>query len=215
MAAQSKIADRIRSMVRDHDRKVAGEAILKLLIGLVFTAMTFVMVFGFLYIGVGAFVAQFGISGLKFAMWSTLVFVLVSVGSAWYRVNPMSGLRRLTDEEYFLTIASLKIDELCYFSPRHATAGAAMILIGGPATILEALGMWTNRFGASSACIGEAATMLASCEDPMPIESIRNREAAILLRRLALVKFVPRGHSMGMTLTEKGSKAAPTKRVKS
>jgi len=104
-----------------------------------------------------------------------------------------------------LTAISQTAGGLGYFSPRHASAGFAVVLIGGPAGTIEAFGIWAHRLRADAALIEAGAQLLASCEAVLPIEEIRNVPAAFLLKRLALIRVAPLGPSHGVEATDKGS----------
>jgi hypothetical protein len=87
---------------------------------------------------------------------------------------------------------------------RHAVAGAAVVLIGGPANIFQAVGIWAHRIRADTALIEQAARLLILCQTELPVEEVRRPAAALLLRRLALIKATPRGDSAALLLTDKG-----------
>jgi hypothetical protein len=93
-----------------------------------------------------------------------------------------------------------------YSSPRHATAGTAAILIGGPANIFKAIGVLRARFPADNALINDAARLLVECRENYPATNVHRPSAAILLKRLALVNFLPTADSADMTLTDRGAK---------
>ncbi len=93
---------------------------------------------------------------------------------------------------------------LHFFSPRHASAGLAVVLIGGPATVLEGIGIWASRICADELLIERAANLLAGCKEICPVEEIEHLEAAVLLKQLALIKVIPGPESSALTVTEKG-----------
>jgi hypothetical protein len=133
-------------------------------------------------------------------------FLVAAIWSAWRQVDPLAGLQRMTDQQWLLTQLSMVSPDVVYFSPRHALAGAAVILLAGPSSVFQAIGLWTYRMPADQPTIDAAARLLAKCETVCPIEEIRAPEPAFLLRRLALIKVVPQGNSTALTVTEKGSR---------
>src|SRR5262249_21294342 len=127
--------------------------------------------------------------------------------SAWRHVDPMAGLpERLSDEQELVhTLVSHAAIGTGYYNPRHAVAGFAVVLMGGPANILEAFGIWVSRIRANQSVIEEASCLLADCRADCPIEKVRVPAAVFLLKRLALIKVVPCGDSSAFALTAKGS----------
>jgi hypothetical protein len=117
----------------------------------------------------------------------------------------MAGLKPLSDGQLLLTWISQASPQLLYFSPRHATAGVAMLLIGGPANVFEALGVWGYRLQLDPSLIEEAAQLLEACARKCPIDQVRQPFAAALLKRLALIKIAGQEDSVALTVTEKGS----------
>src|SRR5205809_274820 len=93
------IADRLHEMVRRSNAELATQAALKAGLGLAFTFFTFGFVF-WLSCFVGFFVAGvLKIPPWQFGVIVSGLFLIVASWSAWRRVDPLAGLRRLTDEE--------------------------------------------------------------------------------------------------------------------
>ena len=93
------------------------------------------------------------------------------------------------------------------FSPATRRRPAfATVLIGGPLSLIQALAAWNSRLAASSGTIRSAAKLLDASRKNLPIEKARDVDAAVLLRRLALIKFIPLGLSHQIVLTEKAEK---------
>jgi hypothetical protein len=199
------IAARLQGLVRAYNRELALDAFLKALLGVVFSVFTF----GFLFC-VGWMVG-FMIGGLMDleawqcgAILSGLFFV-VAVWSAWRQVDPTSGLERLSDRQQWLTLITQAAPTIDYFSGRHAAAGAAVVLIGGPANVFRAFAIWGCRIRADASLIDEAAQLLAQCRANYPAEEVVEPAAAVLLRRLGLIKVVTDQDSAALALTRKGS----------
>jgi hypothetical protein len=189
--------------VARHNRQLTVDALLKVIIGSAFS----LIVFGFLFVFgwfIGGFFGSFiGLYAWQFGAVFAGLFLVVAMRSAWLRVDPLSGLRPLTNAELILTIVGPKYG-LHFFSPRHASAGAAVVILGGPASVLEGLGIWISRLCADKVLIEQASELLAACLESCPVEEISNLDAAVLLKRLALVKIVPTGESSALTVTQKG-----------
>ncbi|HWG43229.1 MAG TPA: hypothetical protein VN688_10620 [Gemmataceae bacterium] len=199
------IAARLHDMASQHNRELVFEGVGKALLGGIFSFITFGLLFWFGWFA-GFFVAgSFGLQAWQFGALVTGLFLIVAMWSAWQRVDPLAGLPPLSDQQLLLTMISQASPNLLYFSPRHATAGAALLLLGGPTNLFEAFGVWGYRLGVAPSSIEEASHLLEACEANYPIEHVREPSAALLLKRLALIKIVPTEDSVALTLTEKGA----------
>jgi hypothetical protein len=191
-------------VVRRHNREVGSDAALKASLGIVFSLITYGFLFWFGWV-VGFFMAgSLNLHPWQFAAIFAGIFLIVATWSAWVRVNPLAGLEPLSDQQRLLTLISLASPNIVYFSPRHATAGAAVVLLGGPAAVIEAIGIWAHRIRTKGALMEDAACLLGSCQTAFPVEQIRHPAAALVLRRLHLIKVVPHGNSAALALTDKG-----------
>lgn len=204
MTISLELVDRVNHMVRRRNRELAFDAALKASLGIVFSLVTYGVLFWMGWF-VGFFVGGYlNLRPWQFGAILTGLFFVVATWSAWRRVDPLAGLKPLSDRQLLLTLISQASPGLLYFSPRHATAGAAMILLGGPANVIEAFGIWAHRIRVEGSLIEDASRLLASCETEFPAEQVREPAAALLLRRLSLVKVVPSGESAALELTDKG-----------
>jgi len=214
MSSSSQIVDRLHRLVRERNREVAIDATIKVLLGVFFSLVVFGFIFWVCWL-VGFFVgSSWNIRPWQLGSLVTGLFFLVALWSAWRHVNPLAGLKPLSDEQLLLTIVSQATSGVVYFSPRHALAGAALLLIGGPANIVEAVGIWGYRIRADGPLVDEAARLLTLCEGGCPPERIREPAAALMLRRLALIKVIPGGDTVVLTLTEKGLTALTGSRAR-
>jgi hypothetical protein len=201
-------------MVRRYNGELVYEAMVKAILGAVFSLFTF----GFMF-WIGWFFSWGVATSLSLEPWQcgallAGVFFVVAAWSAWRQVDPMAGLERMTDRQWLLTQISLASPHLLYFSPRHALAGSAVVLLGGPSSMFQAIGIWAHRLRADQSLIEDAALLLTECSEPYPVEEARSVTAALLLRRLSLITVVACGHSAAFTLTEKGSKVLSKPGVK-
>ena len=204
MDVPPQLVERLTEIVRRRDRALAFDAALKAGLGIIFSLITFGVLFWFGWV-TGFFVGhsvnlhpwQLGaiVSGL---------FFVVACWSAWRRVDPLAGLEPLTDAQMLAMLIGRATGAFMAFSPRHAIAGAALVLLGGPASVFQALGIWAHRLRADAGLIQQAAKLLVQCKAEPPVEQVRDVSAAILLRRLALVKIIPREKSAVLALTDKG-----------
>jgi hypothetical protein len=200
------VADRLRQLVQSHDRERALEAVFGSAMGLAFTAVTFGVVFGLSWFFGLSFGRHLGLHAWQFGLLVAAVFLVAAVWSAWQQVDPFAGLAPPSDEQMLLTYISHMSSDFFYASPRHVTAGTAAILIGGPANLFKAVGVWRPRLRADASRINDAARLLADCREKFPAAQVCRPAAASLLKRLALIKFVPAGDSVDLTVTERGAK---------
>ena len=91
------------------------------------------------------------------------------------------------------------------FSPRHATAGAAMLLIGGPASIITGYAVYRSRHPVDQETLSTASEILKQSVHGMDPHKIKDKKAAILLRRLGLVTAKDVG-GIRLVATEKGKR---------
>lgn len=206
MSESSEVVERLRYAVARVNQEIALDVGIRLVLGVIFSILTFGFLFWFGWVGGFVLGPQIGLSPFQLGAFGSSFFFLVALASAWFQVEPLAGLRRLTDRELMLTLASQAAGDVLYFSPRHASAGFAMVLIGGPANILEGVGLWATRIKTSPELLENAADLLASCEDKLPLRKLRRPQAAALLRRLQLIKMIPLETEQALTLTERGGK---------
>lgn len=198
------IEARILRLVRARNRELAFEALVGAIMGLLVTAFIFGAIAGLAWLAAFFLGTPLGLDRSAFALGVAGLFLLVALVSAWRRVDPLVGLAPMTDQQLLLTLISLGSPRLLYFSPRHATAGAAALLLGGPANLCEALGTWAHRLRWSPAMVQEAARLLERSRDACPADAIGDARAGLLLKRLALVKTIERGSALALTTTERG-----------
>ena len=206
-APVTEVARCVRSKVRDRNRQLAFEAAVEVVLGVLFAALTLAFVFWITWLFGGGLARMAGLAGWHLALIITGLFLIVTTVSAWRQVDPLAGVDPMTAAEEMLTGASLASPEMLYFSPRHATAGAAMLLLGGPANVFTAVGTWRHRLPGDTTVITDAATLLCRCGTGLAVERITTPRAAVLLARLALIKVVPKGASGIIEPTENGRSA--------
>jgi hypothetical protein len=204
MSSSPKVADRLRDLIGWRNRELAFDALLKTGLGVGFSCVTFGMLFWFGWVLGFFFGRHLNLHPWQIGAIFSGLFLVVATWSAWRRIDPLANLAPLSDREWFLTMLSQAAGGLGYFSPRHASAGLAIVLIGGPAAVIEAFGIWAHRIRADAVLIEESARTLVGCEPRLPITQVHNLAAAFLLNRLALIKVVPDGHSRVLKLTDKG-----------
>lgn len=204
MSNSAPIARRVRERVQQYSGELELDAWMKIILGVLFSLGVFVFVYCLGWFA-GLFVAEsLYLAAWQFGLLLALLFLAVATWSAWHRVDPLAGLPPLTDQQLLMTLICQATPGVLYFSPRHATAGAALLLLGGPVNVFEGMGILKTRLEADEALLDAAARLLPACDAPLPVEEVEKPAAAILLRRLNLLKFIPNEDSSALTLTEKG-----------
>lgn len=203
MNATHTIAARLDELSRRHNRGLAFDAALKASLGLVFSLLTFGVVY---WLGwcVGFFFAPYlSLQAWQFGLLVAAVFVAVATWSAWRNVNPLAGLQPMSEKELMTMLVSEAAGLGC-LSPRHASAGAAVVLMGGPASLLRAVATRTARIRRGHALMEDAASLLVASEESCLARRVRQLNAAVLLRRLGLIKVISHDESAALTVTDKG-----------
>lgn len=94
-------------------------------------------------------------------------------------------------------------------SPRHTVAGAAGLVMHGPASIIEGREMLRSCVPDDDATIGAAAAVLVRLLDAnVPLAEIEPKAVALLLVRTGLAKPAGRGVVTALAATVKGREAA-------
>jgi hypothetical protein len=193
-------------MVSRYDSDLLAKGAIKAVLGVVFSIMAFGLIFWCGWFFGFWLAASLGLESWQLGLLCSGLFLVVAIWSAWRRVNPLAGVPRMTDQQWLLTQLHLQIGGIGYFSPWHASAGFAVVLIGGPASVLDAIGLWNAQMRADGPMIDAMAGVLEECADTPPIRKVGSLQAALLLKRLALIKIVPLGDSEAFALTEKGER---------
>jgi hypothetical protein len=204
MNLSPQVVHRLNDLVRRHNREIAFQAALKGSLGIAFTLVTYGFIFWFGWF-VGCLIASYlGLTAWQFGVILTSLFFVAATWSAWRRVDPLAGLKPLSDAQWSLMLLGPTLTGTIYFRPRHATAGAAVVLIGGPASVMTAFGIWTHRLRIAGFSLDDAAQLLAACRTAFPADQVREPRTALLLMHLHLIKVVPSGDSVGLVVTDRG-----------
>ena len=175
----------IRTLTAARNRELLFDATVEFLTGLLICVVTFSVIFlvarlvTWLYRWPG-----------YVPMVVTGVLIVVAFVSAWRRVDPLADRRLLTEGEELLTLISRSMAHMLYFSPRHPVAGVSRFLLCGPTKVLSSLGTMLHRLPTGPALFRDAAAALHLAADGLPVESVENPLAVLLLIRLSLVKSV-------------------------
>src|SRR6516164_9019113 len=141
MNRTAHIATRLRDLGRRHNRELAFDILLKASLGIVFSFFTFGFLFWLGWLCSWFVFGSFHLKPWQFGALVAGLFFTVAVWSAWCQVDPLAGLQRMSDEQWLLTQLSLASPGILYFSPRHVLAGAAVLLLAGPSSVFQALGL--------------------------------------------------------------------------
>ena len=206
MAELNRLVHNLTEQVQRRNREIVGDALLKAGLGLLFTVFVAGFLFWFWWLLELYFGSLMGLRAWAFSLIATFALLAVAFWSAWRRVNPLAGVGRMTEQQLLLTALSQASGSVLQLSPEHASVGAAALLLGGLSNLIESLAMWRHRLPTNPQLVMEAAEMLNAAGGGLSMKKIREPQPAILLRRLALIKAVPRGDSSDIVLTERGQK---------
>lgn len=202
--------EQIRRLVAERNQDLSLEAAVEVGLGLLFSAIVFGavfwttwLIFFFIFFStqratvIGAIVAG--------------VFAAVSTISAWRRVNPFADVAPLTGAEELQEHVALGFGYVTGFPvvTRRSLAGAAAVLIGGPANLFEAWATWRHRLPAGDRLLHEAATIFQDADRGLDLRSVRDPGALNVLHRLGLIRTEVTGrNTVTIRLTQKGEDVA-------
>jgi len=207
--------DAVRAAIAERNREIAVEGWVELGMGVGFALLTYAAIFWLIVI------FSFFSGGLccmptwLLAPLVTLIFAVVSVISAWRRVDPLAALEPMSDAEELVVVLSLATPNVMVVNPRRVVAGFAWLILGGPVSVFSAIESIQHRMPDDEALVRSAAEMLSGAERGMTVESVSDARAAVVLRRLALIKHESGPGKGRIVITEKGRSlagGAPTRR---
>lgn len=189
MSAAS-LVDRIKRAAAARNRELATEAAIAGAMGLLFTVITFAGVFWISWIF--CFFTFSYTYATRVALGVTALFAIVSFWSAWRRVDPNEPLGPMTDADVAREdlAGAFTLASGVPILTRRGTAGAAMLLISGPANLFDAWELWRHRLPNNSILMDRAANLYDRAAKGVPVSQARDdADAVILLRRLQLIKL--------------------------
>ena len=204
--------EQIRRLVAERNRELGLEAAVEAGLGLLFSAIVFGGVFWTAWL---IFFFVF-FSTQRATLIDSIVagaFVVVSTISAWRRVNPFAGVAPLAAGEALQEHVALGLGYVTGFPvvTRRSLAGAAAVLIGGPANLFEAWATWHHRLPTGDRLLHEAAIIFEEAERGLDLRSVHDRAAGNLLHRLGLIRTEVSGRdTVTIRLTQKGEDVAPS-----
>jgi len=197
----------LAAVVRGHNRRIVGEVLITLGVGIVSCIIVFGGMYWLTYL---AFTMCF--RGLAYGgPWVmagiiTGVFFLVSLAAAWRQVDPIAaaGVKfRHTPGEMMKDMVGIGLG--IPIIRRESLAGGAAMLIGGPANLLELWPLWNGRLPTNADLIAESQKLLAASPAGVNPQAVRDPRTIAILYRLHLIKAV---HQADATLllqpTQKG-----------
>lgn len=200
--------DNLRALIAERNRELAFRAAIEFFTGALLALVVFAGVF-VLMLFLGFLVADMiALTALQFATIAIVLFILASFFSAWRGDDPLEGLEPKSNGEWTAIMLSVASPVIVPFNPRRAAASGASVLIAGPENMVAALGTWRHRLPSDDRLIDDATNILILAQHGIKLRDITARDAAVLLRRLALIKPSQMGGEDAMVLTEKGKEAA-------
>jgi hypothetical protein len=192
----------LNAIVAKHNRRIAGEAIIALGVGIGTSLVVFGFVFWISYLALW-FTRPFGLrNAAAVAAIITGVFALMSVWSAWRRHDPMENIQAMDPTLHDLQMGlgyALGVPVV----NRQSIAGFSSLLIGGPANAMDAWSIWRSRLPTDAATISQAAQLLHDARNGLAARMVRNAQALAVLHRLGLIKVVSRGREAQVQTTIK------------
>lgn len=183
----------VRKAVIHRNREILLEAAIAATAGVIFSLITFGVLWWLMWIFCWFTIGRG--SAVMVASVGTAIFVLVAVVSAWRRVDPLEHLSPMTGRQMLTQDAAgaLTLATGVPIMTRHSTAGAGVVLIGGPANIFEALSLYRHRIRAGHRQIAQAAELVdrVSAGD-VAIDQLdeADSQALHILSRLKFIKVV-------------------------
>lgn len=147
----------VQSALADHNRDYTTRAFAAAFMG----AATALAIYAFILIT--CWVLSFT---LRFDHWfwiATGIFTLFMLVGAWSSrrgIEPLVNVGPLTDVDIGAAVATYAATGMIA-SPRHTVAGAADLIMHGPRSLLESIGLWRSRISASPGDVAAATSVLA------------------------------------------------------
>jgi hypothetical protein len=203
MRIPPRLPELLADMVRRRNRELASEALMQALSSIIFTSLAFGLVFYLGWYGGTELGPLLGLDPWLFGAGFGVFFLVLATLWSWERSEPATGFEPLTPQQLIDTLQGRAKDSAIPLGP-EPRSDLTMLFFGGPAGVIKALSVWNHRLRADDDLIDEAARLLAECRDGCPIEQVCAPAAAVLLRRLALIKVMNGGESVTLKLTDKG-----------
>ena len=143
-------------------------------------------------------------AAFTFALPITLVFAGIATLVAWQTVQPKRQLLPMDDPEEMADLLAGGTPVGLFFTPKHELPGMIGFLFGGPENILKGMGIKANKVSTDPALLERSMKLLKRCEDGYPLRRMKNPQAAVLLRQLALVRVERRDQGPTLVFTDEG-----------
>lgn len=184
--------DELHVQASQFNRKLIGEAVITLAVGVVLCVLIFGGVFWISYV-ILWMTHPFGIRHIALAaLGITIVFALASLWSAWRRSDPISRVEAMDQSRQNLQLGLGYAMGLPVVN-RQSLAGLASLLIGGPANVMESVSIWCSRLPTDSAFIARTAKTLQDSRDGLAAQSVGDPRVIVVLHRLGLIKATSHG----------------------
>jgi hypothetical protein len=199
------IRDTIQGRVAAHNARLRQTALVQGAIGLVSCLVTCGGVFGLAYGACMLFLGSWGGGGaLLVALVATVLFAAATLRAALQRADPLASLSPLSETERLATRVSLFTPGFVYVNPRYLAAGCAGVLISGPTNLLDARNALRRRLPQDEGTIDAAVEALALAAEEPRLPELPVPLAAVVLRRVDLVKLREDGEDYRVLLTGEG-----------
>jgi hypothetical protein len=202
-AGRMKHEQAVRAAVKEYNTEFATKGWVAISMGVLSSLgiYVFMLMACWVFFG-GGFVPWYVLATLIFA-----IFFGVSWWTCSRGVDPSDGLRPMDEDD----LGAVKVAHLAtgtLMSPRHASAGAAGIVMHGAASILEGRSMLASKLPEDESTARAAGELLARLagEQSVPVIQVKPPAAALVLVRTGLAKVDRAGTALLATV--KGREAA-------
>jgi len=194
----------VRRSIAELNAEITLESSVEIGLGVVYALLTWAVIFWLTWIASFCVFRGWGLGPGTTALLVTLLFAGASTFEAWRRVDPLADLEPMDETEEFVMVLSFATPSVVVVNPRRAVAGFAWLILGGPVNVFSGIEALRHRLPTDERTIQAAAGLLEGAERGVAVESISEPLAAIVLRRLLLIRH-EQGRGKGViVLTEKG-----------
>lgn len=193
----------VRAAVREYNTEFATKGWVAISMGV----LSSLVIYGFILMACWTF---FGRGFVPWYVLATGIFVLFFAVSWWTcsrGVDPGDGLRPMDEDD----LGAVKVAHLAtgtLMSPRHASAGAAGIVMHGAASIIEGRSMLQSVLPSDEATVRAGAEVLnrLAAGQSIAVKDVKLPAAGLVLLRTGLAKTDRTGSALVATV--KGKEAA-------
>ncbi len=193
-------AQRLGKLAHAKNKEIEERAHEELTIGIIFSLVVYGGFFALaLFVG---FIAME--SAWLFAFGLTLVFAALASLVCWRTVNPQRAFLPMDNPKAIAELLDNATPQSMFFHPQYELPGIVSFVFGGPEGVMKWVGMRKNLVTIDEALLERSVKLLKRCDDGYPLRRMKNPQAAVFLRQLALVRAERRDGDKLLVLTQDG-----------